>query len=89
MFLISIGIAAGSIINPRAGDWQRRSWAGIWAAILLLVFALVLVAVVDAIATFRYGLRQRQALADERLVLEYEFRKHAGQRIHSEEGDQV
>jgi hypothetical protein len=89
MSILSVGMVAGTLINPRDGDWQRRSWAGIWAAILLLVFALVLVALVDAIATFRYGLRQRQALADERLVLEYEFRRRMGKRTGDADNDRA
>jgi cytochrome c oxidase subunit IV len=75
MAMIAVGIAAGVVIDPRAGRLQRQTWAAIWAVILILVLVLVVLALIDAFATYQYGMRQRQALADERLVLEYDLRR--------------
>jgi hypothetical protein len=77
MGLIAVGIAAGTLIDPRESHVHRRVFAGIWLAVLSLVLVLVAMAIVDAFATYAYAVRHRQALADERLVLDYEIKREA------------
>lgn len=66
MLALAAGIGFGSQIDGRASRATARLFGWTWEIVALLVFILVILAVLDSIATFRYAIRMRRDLIRQR-----------------------
>jgi hypothetical protein len=69
MFLLSIGLYAGSRMEPKIGGKPNMLFVQTWLWVVLLVFGLVIIALFDWLATSVYSHRQRKAMAREGINL--------------------
>src|SRR5262245_53776837 len=66
MVLLAIGIAVGSRIDPRRAQLDRAWFLAIWLIVFGLILVLLLLALLDWIATWLYGRRHFREIARER-----------------------
>jgi hypothetical protein len=58
------------VVSSQAlADYSKRLWLFIWAIVCVLIAALLVLALIDAVATQRYARRQLRSLAQERAKL--------------------
>jgi hypothetical protein len=79
MILTALGLFVGTRINIVGASLEtRRLFAGVWCAVILLVFVLLLLAWLDLRATRAYARRHQHVIADERRAfLDAERRRRA------------
>jgi hypothetical protein len=65
MVVIAIGLVAGTRLNPLHGQLERRAFLLVWLAVTILLCVLLILALVDWVATRSYATRQRRALLGE------------------------
>jgi hypothetical protein len=81
MALVAVGLCVGTRIDVRAGPSQRLLFSATWLGVIALVGLLLILAMLDWLATRAYARRHRRALLAERLaVIEQERRRLAGRR---------
>jgi hypothetical protein len=74
MVAIACGMGYGLWIDPRADRAAFRIWLVTWGGVTLLVGVLLVLAILDWLATFAYAGRHRRALIRERTeILEAEL----------------
>jgi hypothetical protein len=66
ILILAVGLSIGTRIDPKIDGRANPGFVEIWIAELALIVVLVILAVLDSLATFAYARRQRRALARER-----------------------
>lgn len=66
MLLLAMGVAVGARIEPKLAGRANPWFVATWFVVFALVFVLLWLALLDWVATWRYGLRHRRAIARER-----------------------
>jgi hypothetical protein len=69
MLLLALCIGVGSGLEPKLGGRPNVQFLAIWLAAIALIFVLVWLAILDWLATWLYGRRQRRAIDRERIAL--------------------
>ena len=69
MMLLAIGLSVGSRIMPRVGVRANPLFMETWLGVFLLVLILLVLAMLDWLATRLYARRHRQAMIRERLEI--------------------
>jgi hypothetical protein len=80
--LLAVGLAAGSRVEPRVAARTNPLFIPLWLGILGLSFVLLVLALLDWLATRLYARRHVRAIARERLaILRDELRRRAAPRM--------
>lgn len=81
MVLLAPGLSIGSRLEPRVGGRTNPMFVPVWLGIFVLIFALLVLALLDLIATRLYARRHRRVLFEERIEAlrdEYRHREKPG-----------
>ena len=78
MFVLAVALVAGSRLPHLVAGRSNPPFLFVWLGVFLLVFVLLMLALIDLLATRRYARRHRHAMLRERLNL---FRKGTQPRL--------
>jgi UDP-N-acetylmuramyl pentapeptide phosphotransferase/UDP-N-acetylglucosamine-1-phosphate transferase len=65
LLVIAVGVLFGSRIAPSIAGHANLQFVWVWIAVMVLVLVLVTLALFDSLATRRYAMRHRRAMARE------------------------
>jgi hypothetical protein len=78
MLLLAVGLVIGSRLEPRIAGRTNPRFVQVWLGVFFLIFVLLILAMLDWIATRVYARRHRREIFDERIeILRDEFRRRA------------
>jgi di/tricarboxylate transporter len=78
MLLLAVGLVVGSRLEPRIAGRTNPLFLQVWLGVFFLIFVLLVLAMLDWLATRVYARRHRKAIFEERIeVLRDEFRRRA------------
>jgi hypothetical protein len=83
MAAVVAGMVYGLSLNPKANRLQAELFVAVWCGVLVLLLWLVILAVLDWLATRGYARRHRQALIEEARALAEAERRLREQRARS------
>ena len=86
MLVIAVGLYFGSRIPPKVAGRANLTFVEVWLAIIALIIVMLVLALVDWVATRIYARRQSRSIARERLqILRETLRQSRGQRASEHE----
>jgi hypothetical protein len=67
MLVLAVGLGFGSRVEPKINGQTNPAFVEVWVFVLVLVVGLLVLAMLDCLATFSYARRHRRSMTEERI----------------------